>query len=144
MSQDASFHEDLARTGRVEQSSDRAFGVVFAAVFTVIAAWPLLHGGGVRVWSLVVAGVFLGTALVYPPLLRPLSRVWLWIGSVLHRIVSPIVLAVVFFLVVLPTGLLMRLFGKRTVPTGADPDRDSYWILRDPPGPPPAGMKNQF
>lgn len=144
MPESARHHEDLARTGAVEHSSDRAFGLVFAAALTVVGAWPLLHGAGPRVWAFVVAGTFLVAGLVAPRVLHPLNRVWVWIGTVLHRVVSPIVLGLLFYGVVLPTGLIMRLFGKRTIPTGPDPDQASYWIERDPPGPDPAGMKNQF
>ncbi len=144
MSQRPAFHEDLARHREVESSSDRSFGIVFAVAFAVIALLPLLHGGGVRMWSLVVSAVFLVAALTIPSVLAPLNRLWMKLGALLHRIVSPLVLGLLFYGVVFPTGLLMRLFGKRTIPTGPDPDLDSYWIQRDPPGPAPEGMKNQF
>ena len=144
MPQRPAFHEDLARQEEVESSSDRSFGVVFAVVFTIIGLWPLLHGEEARTWSLVVAAVFLLAALAVPGVLAPLNRLWLRFGALLHRIVSPIILALLFYGVVLPTGLLMRLFGKRTIPTGFDAQAESYWTPRDPPGPAPEGMKNQF
>lgn len=144
MSESPSHHEDLARHGDVEHSSDRSFGLVFAVAFTAFALWPLLHGDSLRVWAMGVAGAFLLVALVVPSILGPLNRVWTWVGSVLHRVVSPIVLAVLFYGVILPTGLIMRLFGKRTIPREPDPARVTYWAPRDPPGPAPDGMKNQF
>ncbi len=144
MPKSAELHEDLARHGEVQGSSDRAFGIVFSAVFAIIGLFPLLRADGVRVWSLAVAAAFLVVALVWPSLLGPLNRVWLKLGLLLHRVVSPLVLGLLFYGVVLPTGLLMRLVGKRTIPTTFDRDRESYWVSRDPPGPAPEGMKNQF
>lgn len=144
MPKTAQLHEDLARHDEIQGSSDRAFGVVFTAVFVIIALFPLLRGGDVRVWAIVVAALFLAVSLVRSSLLGPLNRLWMKLGLLLHRVVSPVVLGLLFFGVVLPTGLLMRLAGKRTIPTTFDQARASYWIPRDPPGPAPEGMKNQF
>lgn len=144
MSQSAELHEDLARSGGIEISSDRAFGIVFSVVFAIIGLFPLADSGAVRVWALAVAVAFLVVALARPTLLGPLNRLWLKVGALLHRIVSPLVLGLLFYGIVLPTGLLMRLVGKRSIPVGFDREPESYWIPRDPPGPPPEGMKNQF
>lgn len=144
MPKTAQLHEDLARHDEIQGSSDRAFGAVFTAVFVIIALFPLLGGGEVRVWAVVVAALFLAVSLVRSSLLGPLNRLWMKLGLLLHRVVSPVVLGLLFYGVVLPTGLLMRLVGKRTIPTTFDHERASYWIPRDPPGPAPEGMKNQF
>ena len=144
MATSPAFHEDLARDGAVPRSSDRASGIVIAALFALVGLHPLLAGEGPRSWALVAATVLLLAALLRPVLLAPLNRVWLGIGALLHRVVSPLVLAILFFGVVWPTGLALRLLGKRTVPTSFDRRRDSYWIPRDPPGPPADGMTNQF
>lgn len=137
-------HEDLERRDEVRGSSNRAFGMVFAVVFGIIALWPLLGDGTIRRWAAALAGGFLLLAFVVPRALAPLNRVWTLFGLALHRIVSPLVLGLLFYGVVLPTGLTMRLVRKRTIPIGFDPSRTSYWVMRDPPGPPPEGMKNQF
>lgn len=144
MPKSAHLHEDLARHGEVGGSSDRAFGVVFAVVFAIIALFPLLGSGQLRLWAVAVAAAFVVVALVQPSLLAPLNRLWQKLGLLLHRIVSPVVLGLLFYGVVLPTGLLMRLFGKRSIPTTFERERETYWIPRDPPGPRPEGMKNQF
>ena len=97
-----------------------------------------------RWWSLAIAGVFLVLSLFYPQLLAPLNRLWTRFGLLLHNIVNPIVLGLLFFVVVTPIGLLMRLFGKRPLNIDFDRETTSYWIDREPPGPAPETMKQQF
>jgi len=136
-------HEDLSRRHEVKSGSDRALGFVFAAVFFAIAAWPLFLGGALRLWSAIVAAGFLLAAVAAPRLLAPLNRLWTAFGLLLHRIVSPIVLGLLFYGVVTPMAVLGKLMGKdplRLRRKGAQ----SYWIERAPPGPPPATMRNQF
>lgn len=118
--------------------------MVFAAVFALIGLLPLAFGGALRLWSLLLAGAFVGVALVVPSLLAPLNRLWLRFGLLLHRIVSPLVLGIMFFLVITPMGLLMRAFGKDLLRLKFDRGAASYWIERSPPGPPPESMKDQF
>ncbi len=125
-------------------SSDRSFGLVFAAVFLAGGLWPLLRGGTPRVWALVVAGAFLIASLARPSLLAPLNRLWTRFGLLLNKVTTPIVMGVLFYLVVTPTGLLMRLFGKDPLRLSRDQEADSYWIKREPPGPSPETMTNQF
>ncbi|HET7033293.1 MAG TPA: SxtJ family membrane protein [Casimicrobiaceae bacterium] len=136
-------HEDLSRTHDVKASSNKAFGWVFTAAFLVIGFWPLVSGRPVRVWALVVAAVFLVATLVAPALLALPNRLWAKVGVLMNRIVSPVVLAFLFYAVVTPMGALMRAFGKdsmRLRGRGAS----SHWIKRDPPGPKPDSMSNQF
>lgn len=127
-----------------ERGSDRAFGIVFAVVFAVIAAWPLLKDGSVRLWSAGVAGGFLVLALAIPKVLAPLNRLWMAFGLLLGRIVSPIVLFLVYVIAVVPTGLIMRLSGKDPLNRRFDAAAKSYWILRVPPGKPDGTMTRQF
>ncbi|HKX94697.1 MAG TPA: SxtJ family membrane protein [Methylibium sp.] len=137
-------HEELHREEHIEGSSDRSFGVVFAVVFALIAAWPLLGGGGLRGWAAGVSAAFLAVALARPSLLSGLNRQWLKLGLLLGKIVSPIALGVLFYLVFTPMGVLMRLAGKDPLRLKMDRAAGSYWMDRKPPGPPPGSMTNQF
>jgi predicted membrane metal-binding protein len=137
-------HEDLTREEHVEGSSDRSFGFVFAVVFVIIALWPLWYGGGLRWWSVGVAVAFAVVAVVIPRLLSVPNRLWMKLGLLLGKIVSPIALGVLFYLVFLPIGLLMRLTGKDPLKLKRDAAAASYWVDRKPPGPPPTSMTNQF
>jgi hypothetical protein len=136
-------HEDLRREEEVKAGSNRSFGFVFAAVFAIIGLLPLISGGGVRLWSLAIALVFLAVAFVAPKLLAPLNIAWFWFGMLLGKVVSPIVMAVVFYGTVAPIGALLRWRGKDPLRLRRG-DANSYWIERDPPGPPPDSLKNQF
>ena len=144
MSDEIGHHESFTQSGPEKSGSDRSFGIVFAVVFLIIGLWPLWYAEGPRLWSLIVAATFFGLALVRPSLLGPLNRLWLAFGALLHRIVSPLVMGVVFYLTVTPIGLLMQILGKRPIPLGFDRACESYWIERDPPGPAPDTIKNQF
>jgi hypothetical protein len=125
-------------------ASNRSFGVVFTVFFGIIGLLPLLGAHSVRVWALVLSGVFMVLTLVAPGYLAPLNRLWARFGALLHRIVSPIALAVLFFLVVTPIALLMRILGKDPLRMRLDPQAQSYWIVRDPPGPKSDSLKDQF
>lgn len=137
-------HEDLTREDKVEASTDRAFGWVFTAVFVLIGAWPLLHASAPRWWAIGIAAAFALVTLAKPTLLSGLNRWWMKLGVLLGKVVSPIALGVLFYLVFTPIGLLMRLMGKDPLRLKYDPAGDSYWIRREPPGPPPNSMTNQF
>lgn len=137
-------HEDLNREDRVEGSSDRSFGIVFAVVFLLIAAWPLFHGQAPRWWSLGVAAVFALVTVTRPSLLAVPNRLWTRLGLLLGKVVSPIALGVLFYGLITPMGAVARLFGKDPLRLKLDAAADSYWIRRDPPGPPPESMTNQF
>jgi len=144
MTQRQDLHERLRRRDEIKGSSDRAFGFVFAAVFALIGLWPLLGGGGARLWTLVVAAVFLGAAVARPRVLAPLNRLWMRLGLLLHRVVNPLILGLLFFLTVTPMGVAVRLFGRDLLRLRWDPEAPSYWIERRPPGPAPETMKHQF
>ncbi|MBT4690915.1 MAG: hypothetical protein HOK21_22905 [Rhodospirillaceae bacterium] len=141
---DPQTHEQFEQRDAVKSSTDRAFGFVFTVVFTVIGLAPLIGGDAIRIWSMVIAAVFLALSLIHPETMAPLNRLWTKFGTLLHCIVSPLVMALLFFLVVTPIGLLMRAFGKRPLNIGLDHAATSYWIDREPPGPAPETMKQQF
>ncbi len=137
-------HEYLGHEEAVRAGSDRSFGLVFAGVFVVIALFPLLGGRPVRLWSLIVAAVFVAIALLRPGLLAPANRLWLAFGLLLHRVTSPLVLGLLFFVVFTPMGLVRRALGKDSLRLRWDGSLPSYWIPRRPPGPAPDTMRNQF
>ena len=137
-------HEDLTRQQHFEGSSDRSFGFVISGAFLVIATLPLLHGESPRWWASGVAVVFALVAAMKPVLLSGLNRLWGKLGVLLSKVVSPIVLAVLFYSVLTPVGALMRLTGKDPLRLKHDSGAKSYWIPREPPGPPPDSMTNQF
>ena len=141
---DQGTHESFRERDAIKGSSNRSFGIVFAVVFAIIGLFSLIGGGPPRWWALIVAGAFLMIAFAAPRLLAPLNRLWMRFGLLLHRIVNPLVMALLFFLVVTPIALLMRLFGKRPLHLKTEPDAATYWIPRDPPGPEPDTMKQQF
>lgn len=137
-------HEDLRREHEVKRSSDRSFGIVFAVVFALVGLYPLLSGGSPRLWALGVGAVFLILALAWQSALSPLNELWARFGLLLHHVVNPVVMALLFFTTVLPIGLLMRLAGKDLLKLKRDPTARSYWIERKPPGPAPETMIHQF
>jgi hypothetical protein len=120
------------------------FGLVFAVFFFLVGAWPWVRGRDVRWWVLAVSAVFLVVALARPAVLTPLNRLWTRFGLLLHSVVSPVVLGIVFYTTVTPIGLLMRLLGKDPLRLKIDPDASTYWIERRPPGPAPDTMRQQF
>lgn len=137
-------HEAHAASVEIQVGSERSFGIVFFVVFAVIGLWPLLGGNPVRLWSMAIAVGFLVAAFVFPRVLKPLNLLWFKFGILLHHVVTPLVMGLIFFVTVTPTGILMRLFGLDPMRMKRDPKRTSYWIVRDPPGPSPESLKNQF
>lgn len=139
-----STHEDFARDEAPAIGSDRSFGIVMSVVFAVIAAINAWYDGRLWPWALGVSILFLAIALVYAVALGPLNRGWLWFGAQLHKVVSPVVMGLLFYGTVLPTALVIRITGKDLLRLRRQPESDSYWIVRRPPGPSPETMKDQF
>ena len=106
--------------------SNRSFGIVFFAVFLIIALWPLLKGESLRFWSVAVSLIFLILGLINSKILTPLNKMWMKFGLLLGNIVSPIVMGIIFFGVVTPTGLLMKLFGKDILELKKN-KKNTYW-----------------
>ena len=138
-------HEHLEAHGEVKISSERSFGMVFATVFAIVGLFPLTGPGGqIRFWALGVALAFLVLGFIAPNVLAPLNRLWAKFGLLLHHIMNPLIMGLIFFLAVTPTALIMRAMGKDPLRLRLDRGARSYWIERDPPGPAPETMKNQF
>lgn len=123
-------HESLIRSENQTGSSDRTFGLVFSSVFALSAFLPLLSGGKIRYWALAVSGAFLLASLVAPTLLSGLNRLWTKLGWLMHRFVSPVALAVLFFAVLTPYAIVMRIFRKDPLCLRFQLDASTYWIDR--------------
>jgi 8-oxo-dGTP pyrophosphatase MutT (NUDIX family) len=126
----AQLHEELDRSEVVSAGSDRSFGLTIGAVLALISVFSIVFGSH-GWWWLGAAVLFALTGLLVPAALGPLNRLWLRFGLLLHHIVSPVVLALMFYAVMTPIGLLMRLFGKRPLHLKFDENAGSYWIRRD-------------
>ncbi len=120
--------------------SNKNFGIVFAIVFLIISFWPLLKGEDIRYWSLIISFIFFILALVNSKILTPLNKIWMKFGILLGKIVSPIVMGIVFFFVVTPTGIIMRILGKNLLNLKKN-NQNTYWIKKDNKN---NNMKNQF
>ena len=138
-------HERLNDQSDIKSASDRSFGVVFSAVFLIIGVWPLFWGKDVRIWCLCIAIGFFAMTLLKPQFLGPLNRIWAAFGAVLHKVVNPIIMGFLFYLIITPTSLLMRLVGKRPLDLQFEHQRKSYWIESTPPSEPSVkSMRDQF
>jgi hypothetical protein len=122
------------------KSSNRSFGVVFFIVFLIISLYPILNYGEIRLWALIISSIFLILGLVNSKLLSPLNNLWLKFGIFLGKIISPIIMGTIFYLVVTPIGLLMRILGKDLLKLKFNKEK-SYWIEKNDPK---SKMKNQF
>ena len=132
---------EISRHVSTEQSSEKSFGVVFSIVFLIVALYPLINSEGLRIWALVVSIIFFLLAFLAPKILVLPNKLWFKFGLLLGSIVAPIVMAFVYFVTVLPTGLIMRLLGKDLLKQKLDKNAKSYWIERKEPM---GSMKNQF
>ena len=128
----------------VHISSERSFGGVFTFVFVLIGLAPLLDWHAPRWWALSIGALFLLVTLTKPQLLRPLNQLWFRFGLLLHRFITPASLGAVFLFVVIPIGFSLRLFGKDPLRLRFDRAASTYWIHREPPGPAPDSMRQQF
>ena len=124
----------------IKLPSNRNFGIVFFIVFLIIALWPVLKQNEIRIWSLIISFIFFVLGLINSKLLTPLNKLWFKFGILLGNIISPIVMGIVFFLVVTPTGLVMRIFRKDILKLKKN-SSDSYWINKDSTN---SSMRNQF
>ena len=124
----------------IKISSNRSFGIVFFVVFLLIAFYPLTNQGDIRFWSIFVSLIFLALGLLNSKILTPLNKVWFKFGILLGKIVSPIIMGIIFFLVVTPIGFLMRIFKKDLLNLKFN-NNSTYWIEKTEPK---SKMKNQF
>ena len=114
-------------SNKIEISSNRSFGIVFFVFFLIISLWPLKIGQDIRLWSLVISIIFLLLGLFNSKLLTPLNRIWFKFGLLLGKVVSPVIMGVVFFFVVTPTGLIMKFLGKDLLNLKKTKSK-SYWV----------------
>ena len=124
----------------IKIGSNKSFGIVFFVVFLLISFYPLLNNENIRIWSLVISLIFLILGVLNSKILSPLNKIWFKFGISLGKIISPLVMGVIFFLVVTPIGLIMRLLGKDVLNLKFS-DHKSYWIEKTGPK---SKMKNQF
>ena len=122
------------------KTTNRSFGIVFFIVFLIISLWPLLNNDQIRYWALFVSILFLLLGIINSKVLTPLNKIWFKFGILLGKIVSPVVLAIIFFLVVTPTGLIMRMLGKDLLNLKKNKNK-TYWIKKENNL---SNMKNQF
>ena len=123
-----------------KKNSNKSFGVLFFIVFLLIALWPLVNGDSLRVWSLLIAVIFLVLGLLNSKILNPFKKIWIKFGEILGKVIAPLVLSIVYFIVITPIGLLLRIFGKDLLGIKFL-EKKSYWIKRDKDL---GSMKNQF
>ena len=124
----------------IKIGSNRSFGLVFFVVFLLISIYPFLKDGDIRLWSLIISIIFLFLGLLNSRVLSPLNKLWFRFGLLLGKIISPIIMGIIFFLVVTPIAIIMRLF-KKDILNLEFKENNTYWI--DKTGP-KSKMKNQF
>ncbi|MEM7503644.1 MAG: hypothetical protein AAF417_16455 [Pseudomonadota bacterium] len=140
-------HEDYGRSEEVKGSSDRGFGLTVGGILVLIAAVRTWLNGGYGVLDPVLAGIgglLVVFGLAWPAGLAPLNRAWMKLGLVLFKVVNPIVLGLIYLTTIVPIGLIMRASGRDLLSLKRDPSASSYWVERDPPGPAPETMTQQF
>ena len=124
----------------IKISSNRSFGIVFFIFFLIVSLYPMLNENEIRLWALIISVIFLVLGLINSIILTPLNKSWYKFGILLGKIVSPIVMGVVFFLVVTPISLIMKLFGKDILNIKKN-KKQTYWIEKNGLK---SKMKNQF
>ena len=116
---------------KIKISANRNFGLVFFIVFLIVSTWPLTYEEPIRIWSAIISSFFLILGLMNSKLLTPLNKLWYKFGMILGVIVAPVVMGVVFFLVITPIGLFMKIMGKDLLNIRCDKRKKTYWIKRN-------------
>ena len=116
---------------KIKISSNRNFGLVFFVVFLIVSLWPVINNEPIRVWSVIISLIFLVLGLINSKMLTPLNKLWFKFGMILGNIVAPIVMGILFFLVVTPIGLILRIIGKDILNKKYDKEKETYWIKRE-------------
>lgn len=124
--------------------SNRSFGTLFVVVFGLVGAYSWWRGGTLHPWALGLSALTLAVTLARPHWLAPANRAWMRLAELLNRIVSPVVLGAIYFGVFTPTAWVMRRAGRDELKRRFEPQARTYWVERDPPGPDPDGLPNQF
>ena len=125
---------------KIKLPSNRNFGIVFSIVFLIIAIWPILNQNEIRIWSMIISLIFLILGLINSKFLSPLNKAWFKFGLILGSLIAPIVMGIVFFLVVTPTGLIMKALGKDLLGLKRNKN-NTYWLEKDNSN---NNLKNQF
>ena len=125
----------------IKVGSIRSFGIVFFLVFIIIAFYPLLNDHGIRIWSLIVSFIFLLLGMVNSPILKPLNLIWFKFGLFLGKFIAPIVMGIVYFAIVFPTFLLLKLFKRNYLNIKYERNKNSYWLSTKDKN---TTMKDQF
>ena len=125
---------------KIKLPSNRNFGIVFSIVFLIIALWPVLNQNEIRIWSLMISLIFLVLGIINSKLLFPLNKIWFKFGLLLGSVIAPVVMGIVFFFVVTPTGLIMRALGKDLLKLKKNKE-GTYWLDKDNSN---NSLKNQF
>ena len=125
---------------KIKIGSNKSFGIVFSIVFLVIAFWPMLNGNEINYWSLAISIVFLILGLINSKILTPLNKIWFKFGILLGNVVGPIVMGIIFFLIVTPTSIIMKILGKDVLNLKKN-NNNSYWIEKNNQK---SKMKNQY
>ncbi len=137
-------HESPNSPEEIKVGSEKSFGVVFAIFFTILGGVTSYAGGGGAYYFFGIAVVFLVLAFFAPAVLRPFNIIWFKFGLLLHKIVSPLIMGLLFYLTVTPIALIMRVLNKDTLRLRFEHGAESYWIEREPPGPEPESLTKQF
>ena len=114
----------------MKSNNNKSLGILFFFVFIIIALWPLFNEENVRIWSVVIAIIFLTLALIKPHILNPLTKLWINFGELIGKFISPIVIGLIYFVILTPIGLLMRIFNKDLLNLKFS-KKNSYWIKRE-------------
>ena len=130
----------MKQNKEIKLPSNKNFGIVFFIVFLIVSLYPLVNSDNIRIWSLIISIIFLALGLLNSKILTPFNKLWFEFGILLGKIVSPLVMGIIFFLVVTPIGLTMRLFGKDVLNLKYNKNK-SYWIEKKGPK---SRMKDQF
>ena len=125
----------------IKISSNRSFGIVFFVVFLLISLYPITYNEDIRIWSLIISFIFIILGLLNSKILTPLNKLWFKFGVILGKIISPIIMGIIFFLVVTPIGLIMKVLGKDLLRLKYNKKDNTYWIEKNGPK---SKMKNQF
>ncbi len=136
-------HESLQAYRTTRLGSNRSFGLVFAGFFALVSLWPLLRHEPLRLWALGIAFVFLALGLFASDWLAPLNRIWFKLGLALHAVVSPVILGLLYFAILVPFAQILRWRGHDALRLKQS-EAATYWIARDPAGPRAGAMTKQF
>ena len=129
---------DSKFNNNIKINSNRSFGIVFFIVFLLIALYPITYSEDIRIWSLIVSFIFLILGLLNSKILTPLNKLWFKFGVILGKIISPIIMGIIFFLVVTPIGLIIKVLGKDLLRLKYNKKNNTYWIEKNGP------KSNQF